>query len=280
MKTSKKSIGKKIIITALLAAVLIALLVGAILIGAPPKGDLSEELTDAVLHEDKHFSLFGLIEVNPALISAYIVTAALLIFAACVRIFAIPRFKEVPGKFQLAIEQAVSFFDNMAKTNSPHKNGLLGCYIFAAGCYIFVGTLFELLGVQLPAASGVSVSMPAPLSDINAAIAMGFLSYFIILGGGIAANGVKGLGRALKEFSLPVSMSFRIFGALLSGLLVSELVYYAIYLSIGVPVIVGVLFTILHAVIQAYVLTMLTATYFGEVTEPVKRKPARAKRRA
>ena len=278
MKTVKKYSGKKIVIIAVLVAVLVALLVGAILIGSPEKGSLSEELTDAVLHEDKQFSLFGLINVNPALISAYIVTAVLLIFAACVRIFAVPRFREVPGKFQLVIEQAVSFFDNMAKTNSPHKNGFLGCYIFAAGCYIFVGTLFELFGIQMTSAGGQSVSLPAPLSDINAAIAMGFLSYFIILGGGIAANGARGLGRALKEFSLPLSMSFRLFGALLSGLLVTELVYYVIYLSIGLPVIVGVLFTLLHALIQAYVLTMLTATYFGEVTEPAKKKEKRAKK--
>ncbi len=284
MKTVKKSANKKIIIVAVLVAVLAALLVSAILIGAPQKGDLSEELTDAVMHEEKRLNLFGM-SVNPAVFSGFIVTIILLVFAACVRIFAIPRFKEVPGKFQLVIEQLVGFFNNMAKTNSPEHNGFLGCYIFAAGCYIFVGTLFELFGVQMVSISGQSVSMPAPLSDINAAIAMGFLSYFIILGGGIATNGVRGLGRALKEFSLPISMSFRLFGALLSGLLVTELVYYAIFLSVGVPVIVGVLFTLLHAIIQTYVLTMLTATYFGEVSEPPKpkakkQKPAKAKKAA
>ena len=52
MKTVKKSANKKIIIVAVLVAVLAALLVGAILIGAPQKGDLSEELTDAVMHEE------------------------------------------------------------------------------------------------------------------------------------------------------------------------------------------------------------------------------------
>lgn len=279
MKTVKKSVNKKLIIIAVLVAVLAALLVGAFLIGAPDKGSLSEELNDAVLHEEKQFNLFG-IKVNPALISGFIVTAILLVFAACVRIFAIPRFKDVPGKFQLVIEEAVGFFDNMAKTNSPEKNGFLGCYIFAAGCYVFVGTLFELFGIQLTSIGGQSVSMPAPLSDINAAISMGFLSYFIILGGGIAANGLKGLGRALKEFSLPVSMSFRLFGALLSGLLVTELVYYVIFLSIGVPVIVGVMFTLLHALIQTYVLTMLTATYYGEVTEPAKHKEKKPRKKA
>ena len=196
----------------------------------------------------------------------------LLIFAICVRVFAVPRFKEVPGKFQMLIEKLVDFFDNMAKTNSPHSNGFLGCYIFSAGCYICIGTLFELLGIQVIAVNGEPVSLPAPLSDINAAIAMGFMSYIVILVGGIVKNGGRGLGLALKEFSLPISMSFRLFGALLSGLLVTELVYYTISLSIVLPVVVGVLFTLLHALIQTYVLVVLTATYFGEVTEPSPKK--------
>lgn len=268
MKTVKKGVNKKLwLIVAMLVAVLAALLAGAIAIGSPDKGALSEELTDAVLHEEKKIDLFGW-KVNPAAISAFIVTAVLLIFAVCVRVFALPRFKEVPGKFQLLIEKLVEFFDSMAKNNSPHSNGFLGCYIFAAGCYICIGTLFELLGVQVTAANGEIVSLPAPLSDINAAIAMGFMSYFVILFGGIVKNGARGLGRALKEFSLPISMSFRLFGALLSGLLVTELVYYTVSLSVVLPVIVGVLFTLLHALIQTYVLVVLTATYFGEVTEP------------
>ncbi len=63
-------------------------------------------------------------------------------------------------------------------------------------------------------------------------------------------------------------MSFRMFGALLSGALVTELVYYYIHLSFVLPVAVDVLFTLLHALIQAYVLTMLTALFYGEVSEP------------
>ena len=131
--------------------------------------------------------------------------------------------------------------------------------------------------MQAITTSGRSVALPAPLSDINGAICMGCLSYLIILSGGIASNGLRGVGLTLKEFSLPISMSFRLFGALLSGLLVTELVYYALPLSIGLPVIVGLMFTLLHALIQTYVLIMLTALFYGEVTEPhpKKTKPAR-----
>ena len=82
------------------------------------------------------------------------VSAILLIAAACIRVFVIPKFKVVPGRFQLLLEQAVSLFDGMARTSSPQRNGFLGAYIFGAGAYIFVGTLFELLGLQAVTTSG------------------------------------------------------------------------------------------------------------------------------
>ena len=239
---------------------------------------IQEAMKDAVLHETGRVSLFGLKNVNPGLISGMVVTAFLLIVAALIRIFAIPKFQYVPGKFQMLLEQVVGMFDNLAKSNSPHRNGFLGAYIFAAGVYIFVGTLFELFGVQAVSISGASITLPAPLSDVNGAIALGCLSYLVILSGGIAGNGFKGIGSTLKEFSLPISMSFRLFGALLSGLLVTELVYYYLNLSFVLPVAVGVLFTLLHALIQSYVLTMLTALYYGEVSEPVPPKAKKGKK--
>ena len=58
---------------------------------------------------------------------------------------------------------------------------------------------------------------------------------------------------------------------MLSGALVTELVYYYSSLSYVLPVLVGVLFTLLHALIQAYVLTMRTSLFYGEVSEPIKK---------
>ena len=261
---------------------LMAVLLAASLLtgGAKVKSEsIKEVMRDAVLHESNKVSLFGLKDVNPALISAFTVTIILLVVALLIRIFVIPRFKYVPGKFQMMLEALVGFFDNLAKSNSPHRNGFLGAYIFGAGVYIFFGTLFELFGIQVVTTGGTSMALSAPLSDINAAIALGCLSYLIIMSGGIAGNGVKGIGLTLKDFSLPISMSFRLFGALLSGLLVTELVYYYINLSFVLPVVVGIMFTLLHALIQTYVLTMLTALFYGEVTEPAKKKKKKEKQK-
>ena len=249
-----------------MVAAAVMLVVSLLLPTTPKTETVQEAMRDAVLHESNRIDLFGK-EVNPGLISAMTVSGILLVVAACLRIFVIPRFQYVPGRLQLLLEELVGLFDRMAKSNSPERNGFLGAYIFGAGVYIFTGTIFELFGLQAVTTQGHSIALPAPLSDINAAIALGCLSYLVILSGGVASNGMRGVGRTLKEFSLPISMSFRLFGALLSGLLVTELVYYYTALSYALPVVVGVLFTLLHALIQSYVLTMLTALFYGEVSE-------------
>ncbi|MCR4923716.1 MAG: F0F1 ATP synthase subunit A [Lachnospiraceae bacterium] len=271
MKAKKIKVNKTALTIWILALVLL-LILSLIIPGREKEETIKEVMKDGVLHEFGRISLFGIKDVNPAYISSSIVVLVLLFFALLVRIFAFPKFKLIPGKFQSLIEMAVGFGSNLAKSNSPHKNGILGAYIFAAAAYIFFGTLFELFGVQAVTVFGASISLPAPLSDINAAIAMGVTSYLFIMSGGISSNGLKGVGLTLKEFSLPISMSFRLFGALLSGLLVTELVYYWITLSFVLPVLVGIMFTLLHALIQTYVLTMLTAVYYGEVSEPQTKK--------
>ncbi len=256
----------------------VLLLVCALLTGTGEKAEtIQEVMRDAVLHESNRISLFGLIDVNPSVVSDLIVTGVLLAAAACIRLFAVPRFRYVPGRLQLVLEEVVGLFDGLARGNSPHRNGFLGAYIFSAGVYIFSGTIFELFGLQAITTEGLSVTLPAPLADINAAIALGCLSYCVILAGGIVGNRLRGVGSALKEFSLPISMSFRLFGALLSGLLVTELVYYNIRLSLVLPVLVAVLFTLLHALIQTYVLTMLTSVFYGEVSAPRAKKPPKDK---
>ncbi len=269
---------QKIRTLVILGVLLVLIIIGIILTnGQYEKHEtIKEVMRDAVLHEDGKIRFFGL-SANPSVVSGFIVTCIILLFALIVRLFFLPRFKEVPGKFQLLIETWVETFRNLAEGNSKHINKFLGAYVFAAGSYIFVGTCFELFGIQCETIKGHSIALPAPLADINGAISIGVLSYLVILSGGIAGNKLKGVGLTLKEFSLPISMSFRLFGALLSGALVTELVYFYINLSFGLPVVVGLLFTALHALIQAYVLCMLTTVFYGEVSEPVAKKEKKKK---
>ncbi len=219
---------------------------------------LGEVLKEAIFPEDVDFLGIG---VNPSFYTCLIVTGLLLLFALIVRIFVIPRFKIVPGKFQSLLEKLVEFFSNMAHENSPHRDGFLGCYIFTAGVFIFSSTMIELFGFR------------SVLVDLNACLVMGVMSFSVILLGGARVNKVKGVMGALKDFSLPISMTFRLFGSMLSGLLVIELVYQFVYLSVGLPVFIYLMFTVLHAIVQTYILTLLTSIFYGESTEPhIKKK--------
>ncbi len=242
---------------------------------------LGEIMKDGVMPQG--FSVGG-INISPGLVSAVVVTVLLLLAAAIIRIFVIPRFKTVPGKFQAILEKIVEFFSGMATANSPHRNGFLGAFAFSAGVYIFAGTLFELFGWQINV-DGTIITLPAVLSDINGCIALAVTAFGVIVVGSVIVNRFRGLGKALIDFSLPISMSFRLYGSLLSGLLVTELIYQvkALYFSVLVPAFAGVIFTLLHAVVQCYILVMLTTMFYGEKTEPLPvkaRKPRHAKSKA
>lgn len=273
---------KKKTTTIFIVLIVLALVFSIVLHDASaPEGDIKEAMKDAVLHETNKVSLLGIMEVNPAVIGGFVVTGLILIIALIIRIVAIPKFSTTPTKIQVLLEKWVELFDDMAKSNSPHRHSFLSYYIFAAGSYIFLSTIFELFGLQVVATNGHSITLPAPLADINGAISMAVISFFVIMSGGVAGNGIKGVFAALKDFSLPISMSFRLFGALLSGLLVTDLVYHSISLSFVLPVFVAVLFTLVHALVQAYVLTMLTSVFYGGASEkkPPKEKKQRKSKR-
>ncbi len=259
-------------------ALIVVIAAAAIAVGSHGEHeDVKLAMRDAVLHETGRISLFGLMDVNPGFISAMVITGMLLTIALLLRIFVIPRFTRIPGKFQLVLETIVKTLDGQALVREPGQCTFIGAYVFAAGVYIFFGTIFELFGLQAVTTQGHSIALPAPLSDINAAICMGCMSYLVIFIGGVTHAGLHGAGATLKEFSLPISMSFRLFGALLSGLLVTELIYHYVALSYVLPVAVGVLFTLLHAIVQTYVLTMLVGIYYEEVSEKPEPKPKKPK---
>lgn len=74
---------------------------------------LGEIMKKAVLPDDVSF--FG-IPVNPSFFSALIVTGVILLLCLILRIFFIPRMKKVPGKGQVILEKAVTFFSGLASS--------------------------------------------------------------------------------------------------------------------------------------------------------------------
>jgi F0F1-type ATP synthase membrane subunit a len=126
-------------------------------------------------------------------------------------------------------------------------------------------------------------------SSMSAGIAVGLVGFTTIQGLGIREKGVGGrikaqfaggkligvvvgLFKTLSDIILPFSMALRLFGSILSGMLIMEIVYFALEslwlpLAAFLPAIVSVVFTLFHAVIQAYVFALLVSMFTGEATE-------------
>lgn len=211
-------------------------------------------------------NIFGY-AVDAGIVAAVLVSAILVLIALVIRIFCIPRFKEIPKGFQCFLEKAVEFFDNMAGENSREAKGICP-YIFAAGLYICFGTLVELVGLR------------PVFADLNACIAMALCTFFLInfygvkkfgVRGRLATNfrksGFAGAFQIISDLIFPFSLTIRLYASILSGYLIMELVYSIVFLSFGVPVVLSVIFTIFHALIQAYVFTLLTTLFVGEAME-------------
>jgi F-type H+-transporting ATPase subunit a len=136
--------------------------------------------------------------------------------------------------------------------------------------FIFFGTLIELIGFR------------AVMGDLNVCIVMGFMSYGVILAGGIRYNKFHGALETLRNFSLPFSMSFRLFGAIIGGVLVNELIYDGfsiLSMTVILPVFVSVMFTLMHAVVQTYILTLLTSMFFGTSSAPYEKAVKKRRRK-
>lgn len=223
---------------------------------AEEEASLGEVLKEE-LFPGRSGSLFG-IPVNPSFVTAFWLSVALIVLSLIFRFLIYPRFKTtgVPGKFQCLMEKAVEAVENFMKEKSPHSTTWIGMLSFTACLYIGFGTMCEVLGIR------------AILVDINACIALALVGYGTMLAGGFYGNKAKGALGVLKDVTMLLSMSFRLFGAMIGGLIMTGLVYYYVFLMWGVPIVVAVLFSALHAIIQSYVYMTLVGMFYGEAVEP------------
>lgn len=224
------------------------------LLSAP---DVGERLSEALSPEK--VSLFGTkIMVNPSFYTAFAVSVIFIAVAAVLRLTVVKNMKRVPGRIQAALETVVGGFSKMAE---GEYGGFVGGYVMVAALYIGAGTLVELLGFR------------PIMADLNACLAMGITTFGLIFFFGFKSHGVRRFKRFLNPINLitdlavPVSMSFRLFGSIVSGMLIMELVYSFMFTSFVVPVLVSVITTLFHAFIQAYIFATLSTLFIAEAAE-------------
>ncbi len=212
------------------------------------------------------YDLFGL-SVSESSIISFCVVMALIVFLLVFRFVIFPKFTTVPKGFQVFVEWFVSAFEGMAKGTVGNKmSKFLAPYIFSVVIFIATNVLVELFRIR------------SPLADINTCLALALMTFILIHFFGLKKHGPIGRVkyyfnpvavaapiRFMDECLTPVSMTFRLFGSILSGMLIMEVVY--LYVPLVVPAFLSVMFTIFHAVIQSYIFGTLTLTFIAEVSE-------------
>lgn len=254
--------GRKIAAIGLIVSIVLSLAVWIIdkfVLGTekPPMGEI---VADEVFPHTV-FTLFGY-DISMAVLSVWITTFVLICFAIIFRFVIFPRFKTVPTGFQAFIEWIVGAFAGMSKENVHGYSKALGPYVFAMAAFICIGTLTEMLGIRPPNA------------DVNVCIALAICTFILIHFYGFRHKKAKYLGKykilipLLTDIAVPVSMTFRMFGSILSGFLMMALINNVLApLTPVLPAFASLLFTCFHALIQSYVFAVLSLSFVAEAIE-------------
>ncbi len=211
--------------------------------------------------------LFGMtFHLTTTHVGLLIVSLALIILAIIVnKKLAKSKPEDTPGMLVNLMELAVDMVDNMVRgtmgSNAKRfRNYIATIFIFALLCNIS-----SLFGLRPPTA------------DYGVTFAMGIITFFIIHYNGIKANGVKHFAslcqpilltpiNIIGEIAVPLSLSLRLFGNILSGTVMMGLIYGLLSppITTGIPAILHVYFDIFSGCIQAYVFCMLSMVYISD----------------
>jgi len=144
----------------------------------------------------------------------------------------------------------------------------------------FAPFIAAILGLSAFSSLSSLFGLYPPTSDLNVIFGWSILVFIIIthykLKGGVL-NYAKGYFEPIPlfapmnligEVATPVSMAFRHFGNVLSGVVISTLIHAALgslsnILRVGVPAIFSLYFDIFSGLIQAYIFSMLTMLYIS-----------------
>lgn len=207
--------------------------------------------------------------------NAWIVMAFILFLC----IFLTRGMQKVPKGKQALAEKAVQMIDNLVDTTMGEGCRGFSPYIATLLMSSFFGSLASLLGLR------------STTADLNTTLGWALITFALITYHKIKTNGIGGYIKGftepiivmfplniLSEIATPISMSFRHFGNMAGGLVISTLLLGALevlshavlrflpvpLLQIGLPGVLSLYFDLFTAAMQAFIFSMLTMAYVGD----------------
>ena len=200
--------------------------------------------------------------ITDTLISTWIIMGVLIAFAIVVRI-KLRGFKDIPKGFQNVVEYLVETFDNFARGIIGDRLMFLGNWFFPVFAFILLSNICGLFFMRNPTADWAT--------NFALALVTFFLIHFI---------GIKFRGRAhlktliepyppflplniIGELARPISLSFRIFGNVLAGMILLGLLYSPVFLRFVIPAPLHAFFDLFSGSIQTYVFCILSLSFIS-----------------
>jgi len=174
-------------------------------------------------------------------------------------------FSEVPTGFQNVIEAIIEAFDGFVRNTAGEKLECLGSWFFMVFLFILTSNLSGLVGLRPPTADW-TVTFPFAVVTFMLIQVMGALhrkgayvkSFFEPYFAFFPLN-------VIGELARPISLSFRLFGNVLGGMILITLVYglAPIYARFVLPVALHAFFDVIAGILQTYIFCVLSLSFIG-----------------
>ena len=177
---------------------------------------------------------------------------------------------EVPSNFLNVVEMIVESVENLVKTTMGLQNINFTPYILTLALFLAVANLFGLLGFS-PPTSDYSVTFSLAL------VTFVLTQYWSFRNAGGFFGYLKGFTKPMAfltplnvigEIANPISLSFRLFGNVMSGGIIMALLYQAS--GYFAPIIAAPLhayFDVFSGLLQTFIFIMLTMIFVGGAAE-------------
>lgn len=200
--------------------------------------------------------------ITETILNTWIIMAILIALAIIARI-KLSSFKEIPTGFQNVIESVVEIFDNFVTKNMGKKLSYVGSWFFMVFIFVFSSSLFSTFGLR------------APTADFATTFGLAMATFVMMIVLGLRHRKGKYLKSLLEphfvffpinligELAKPVSLSFRLFGNVLSGTIILTL-WYALtpmLLQIGIPAALHTFFDVIIGFLQTYIFVIMSLMY-------------------
>jgi len=215
------------------------------------------------------FEIAGVeIWITETIVVTWLIMLILIALAIVTRI-TLRNFKEILNGFQNIIETIVEIFDNFVTNTLGEKLSYIAPWFFMVFMFLLTSALISVFGIR------------APTADWATTFALAFVSLILMLVMGFKHRKGDYLKtffephfvffpmNVIGELAKPVSLSFRLFGNMLSGTIILTL-YYALtplLLQIGIPSLLHAFFDVIIGALQTYIFVILSLMYIKSAAE-------------